>query len=87
MVAASAGRRRPESLPAEYRAQVGNVTVAKTVPQIKAFLEQGGTVVTIGSSTSLASHLKLMTASSIIEDLVRSLRLHDRRRHAHRHLR
>ncbi len=49
-----------DSIPAEYRAQVGSVTVAKTVPQIKAFLEQGGTVLTIGSLTSLASHLKLL---------------------------
>ncbi len=43
------------------------MTVAKTVPQIKAFLEQGGTVVTIGSSTSLASHLKLPIADALVE--------------------
>jgi hypothetical protein len=57
----------PDSIPAEYRAHVGNVTVAKTVPQIKAFLEQGGTVLTIGSSTSLASHLKLPIADALVE--------------------
>ena len=57
----------PESIPAEYRANVGNVTVAKTVPQIKAFLEQGGTVLTIGSSTSLASHLKLPITDALVE--------------------
>jgi hypothetical protein len=56
-----------DSIPAEYRAHVGSVTVAKTVPQIKAFLEQGGTVLTIGSSTNLASHLKLPIADALVE--------------------
>src|SRR5262249_5827624 len=37
----------------------GSVTVATTVPQIKKFLEAGGTVIAIGSSTALAGHLGL----------------------------
>ena len=32
----------------------GRVTVSKTVPQLKKFLENGGTILTIGSSTALA---------------------------------
>jgi Zinc carboxypeptidase len=56
-----------ESIPAEYRATLGRVTIDKTVPQLKAFLEQGGTVLTIGSSTSLASHLKLPIADALVE--------------------
>lgn len=55
------------SIPAEYRGWLGNVTVGKTVPQIKAFLEQGGTVLTIGSSTSLAKHLGLPVADALVE--------------------
>ena len=46
------------TLPAEWRKTIGAVTVDKTVPQLKAFLEAGGRVVTIGSSTSLAQHLR-----------------------------
>ena len=42
----------PADLPAEYRDRVGSVTVARTIPQLKAFVEQGGTVLAIGSSTS-----------------------------------
>ncbi len=38
----------PATVPAEYRAQIGNVTVARTVPQLRAFMENGGTIVTIG---------------------------------------
>jgi hypothetical protein len=58
----------PESIPAEYRARIGNMTVAKTVPQIKTFLEQGGTVLSIGSSTTLASHLKLPIVDALVEN-------------------
>ena len=56
-----------ESIPAEFRTQLGRVTVDKTVPQLKAFLEAGGSVVTIGSSTALATHLGLPVASQLVE--------------------
>jgi hypothetical protein len=56
-----------ESIPAEYRDRLGRVTVARTVPQIEAFLNDGGTVLAIGSSTSLAYHLKLPIANALVE--------------------
>ncbi|MGE5813006.1 MAG: M14 metallopeptidase family protein [Acidobacteriota bacterium] len=56
-----------ESIPAEYRDRLGRVTVAKTVPQIEAFLKDGGTVLAIGSSTSLAYHLKLPVSNALVE--------------------
>src|SRR5437773_6899381 len=46
-------------IPAEYRARLGRVTVAKTVPQLREFLNAGGTIISIGSSTNLARHLGL----------------------------
>jgi hypothetical protein len=49
----------PANLPAEYRGRTGSVTIARTIPQVKAFVEQGGTVLAIGSSTVLAKHLGL----------------------------
>ncbi|MDQ8154033.1 MAG: M14 family metallopeptidase [Gemmatimonadota bacterium] len=55
------------SLPAEWRKTTGSVTVATTVPQLKAFLEAGGRVVTIGSSTSLAQHLGLPVENYLAE--------------------
>ncbi len=55
------------SLPAEWRKTTGSVTVDKTVPQLKAFMEAGGRVVTIGSSTSLAQHLGLPVESYLTE--------------------
>jgi hypothetical protein len=63
-----ASRQPPEErVPAEFKAWLGTVTVAKTVPQIKAFLEAGGTVLAIGSSTNLARHLGLPIYDQLVE--------------------
>ena len=43
-------------IPQAFRGQSGNVTVDNTVPHLKKFLEAGGTILTIGSSTNLATH-------------------------------
>ncbi|WP_245395509.1 M14 family metallopeptidase [Anthocerotibacter panamensis] len=58
---------QPEEIPAEYRSSLGSVTVAKTVPQLRNFVEGGGTIITIGSSTNLAYHLKLPIANALVE--------------------
>jgi hypothetical protein len=57
----------PESIPAEFRGWLGRVTVAKTVPHLRKFLEDGGTIITIGGSTALASHLGLPVSSQLVE--------------------
>jgi hypothetical protein len=59
----------PESVPAEYRDQIGSMSVDKTMPQIKAFIEAGGTVVAIGSSaTNLARFLNLPIENHLLEN-------------------
>ncbi|HWG52928.1 MAG TPA: M14 metallopeptidase family protein [Gemmatimonadaceae bacterium] len=58
---------KAEDVPPEYRDWIGRVTVAKTVPQLRAFLEAGGTVLTIGSSTDLAYDLGLPVASALVQ--------------------
>ncbi|HEY9450588.1 MAG TPA: M14 metallopeptidase family protein [Gemmatimonadaceae bacterium] len=55
-------------IPAEYRDRLGKVTVAKTVPNLRDFLQAGGTVLTIGSSTSLATHLGLPVKSALVAE-------------------
>ncbi len=47
------------SIPAEFRGWLGNITVGKTVPELKKFAEAGGTIITIGSSTVLGEHFGL----------------------------
>lgn len=54
----SAGRQpKPESIPEQFRPWLGRITEDKTLPQLKAFAEGGGSLVTIGSSTSMAELL------------------------------
>ena len=59
----------PENVPAEFRERMGAVTVAKTVPQLRQFLEQGGTILSIGTSTSMGTHAGLPIASALVEKL------------------
>ncbi len=48
------GAVNPESIPEEYRDRLGSITDAATMPALKKFVESGGSIVTIGSSTSIA---------------------------------
>jgi hypothetical protein len=61
------GQPAAESIPAEFRGWLGRLTVAKTVPELKKFVENGGTILTIGSSTSLGYHLGLPIKSALVE--------------------
>jgi hypothetical protein len=57
----------PATIPAEYRGRIGTVTVETTVPRLREFMQQGGSVVTIGSSTVLARHLGLPVEDALAE--------------------
>ncbi|MCI0437252.1 MAG: M14 family metallopeptidase [Gemmatimonadetes bacterium] len=57
----------PERIPEEYRDRLGNITASQTLPQLKSFMEAGGTVIAIGSSTSIASHLGLPVRDALVE--------------------
>jgi hypothetical protein len=58
---------KAEELPTEYRPWLGKITADKSIPQLKKFLEAGGRVVTIGSSTNLAYHLSLPVKNALVE--------------------
>ncbi|HKC56264.1 MAG TPA: M14 metallopeptidase family protein [Vicinamibacterales bacterium] len=60
----------PANVPDEYRGRIGAVTVARTVPALKAFVDAGGTLIAIGSSTTVARHFGLPVSGAI--DLPRS---------------
>ena len=57
----------PESIPAEFRDHLGRVSVARTVPELIRFVEAGGTLLTIGSSTSMGYHAKLPIKDALVE--------------------
>jgi hypothetical protein len=46
-------------IPEEYRQQLGRISADKSIPELKKFMEAGGSIITIGSSTNLAFHLNL----------------------------
>lgn len=55
-------------LPEELRDRVGNVSVDRTVPEILAFIEAGGTAVAVGSSTALGFHAGLPIADYMVDE-------------------
>jgi len=63
----SSRRPDPKTIPPEFRHMLGSVSVKNTIPQLKSFLENGGTIITMGSSTSLAAHLKLPVTNALTE--------------------
>ncbi len=65
--AGNGGGVEESTVPQEYRRMLGSITLAETVPQLRTFLENGGTILTIGSSTALARHLGLPVANALVE--------------------
>ena len=61
------GQPEAQSIPAEYRATLGRITAEKTLPQLKKFVESGGSIVTIGSSSSMAELLGVPMKNYLME--------------------
>jgi hypothetical protein len=63
------GAPAPPDVPAEYRAQLGRVTLETTVPKLRTFIESGGTVIAIGESAMhLAEALQLPVENHLSEN-------------------
>ena len=58
---------RAEDIPEQYRAHLGTVTVAKTVPMLKRFAEEGGVIVAFGGSATLGEHMGLPLSNHLAE--------------------
>jgi hypothetical protein len=54
-------------IPEQYRGWLGRITDNKTIPQIRKFLESGGSVVIIGSSTAMAERLGVPVADHLAQ--------------------
>jgi hypothetical protein len=61
------GGNPPPNLPAEYADQFGRISAETTIPALRAFVEAGGRIITIGSSTNLAEHLGIPVESHLTE--------------------
>jgi hypothetical protein len=56
---------RPERVPPEYRATVGSISWDRTVPELRRFVEQGGTLLAIGQATVVAERLGVPVTSAL----------------------
>src|SRR5262249_18612698 len=57
----------PESIPSEYRSWLGRVTTTRTMPQLRRFLDGGGTILALGRSANLAYLANLPIANALVE--------------------
>jgi hypothetical protein len=57
----------PATVPEEYRASIGRISEEKTMPEIKKFVESGGTIVTVGSSTTMAELLGVPVSNHLVD--------------------
>jgi hypothetical protein len=57
----------PASIPDEYQKMLGRISDETTMPQLKRFVESGGSVVTIGSSTSIAEVFGIPVKNYLVE--------------------
>ncbi len=64
---ARSGGLDPLTIPEAYRARLGAVTRERTLPALQQFLASGGTIVAIGSSTSLARAIGVPIANALVD--------------------
>ncbi len=58
----------PESIPPEFRGWLGRVSVENTVPRLLEFVEQGGTILAIGSSTVIGRHAEFPIGNHLVDE-------------------
>ena len=61
------GASRESDIPQEYQHMTGRLSAEKSAPMLRKFMEQGGNVLTIGGSTSLASMIGLPVDNALVE--------------------
>jgi hypothetical protein len=65
--AAPAGPFVPDDVPAEDRARAGAISWGRTVPRLKQFVEQGGTLILIGRASAIAERFGIGLADALVE--------------------
>ncbi len=56
-----------ETIPEEFRSMLGSITNAKTVPPVRKFVEEGGTVVGLGSAATIGEAMGLPVENHLTE--------------------
>lgn len=58
----------PDDIPLPYRSNWGRLSIEKSIPALRKFVENGGKIVTIGNSSVLASHFKVGVEDALIDE-------------------
>ena len=58
---------KEDEIPNEFKDRLGKITAQKSIPALQQFLNNGGRIVTIGSSANLAYHLNLPVKNALVE--------------------
>jgi hypothetical protein len=58
---------KEDEIPSEFKDHLGKITAQKSIPALQKFLNNGGRIVTIGSSANLAYHLNLPVKNALVE--------------------
>ena len=62
-----------ESVPSEWQPRLGRISVAKTLPQLRAFVEGGGTLLAIGGAADIAYRLGLPVTNAVVDSAGKQL--------------
>jgi hypothetical protein len=57
----------PDDAPDVFRARAGAITLARTVPRLKQFVEEGGTLILIGRAGAMAERLGIGVSDALVE--------------------
>ncbi len=63
----TAAERDPASIPAEWRPRLGRMTIARSLPQIRTFVANGGTLLTVGEGSNIAYELGLPLTNAVAD--------------------
>ncbi|MDQ3242185.1 MAG: peptidase, partial [Gemmatimonadota bacterium] len=73
VVAGFESRFQPANVPAEWQPRLGRISVAKTLPQLRAFVEEGGTLLAIGDAANVAYGLGLPVTNAVVDSAGKQL--------------
>jgi hypothetical protein len=57
----------PDDAPEEFRLRAGAITWSRTVPRLKQFVEEGGTLILIGGAAAIAERLGIGVSNALVE--------------------
>jgi len=61
------GQRNFDNIPAEFSNRLGSITLETTAPQLRKFVEEGGTILAMGNSTDFGRYLNLPMANALAD--------------------